>query len=168
MVWKIVVREVREYLASFRFGVILALTLVLMAAVVLVAAQDYGNQLRDYPKKINIVQEDGSMYLNSISGNNFPVRQRPEPLAFLAGIAGQELPEDKEGLLAGLVPEIHNGGLARKGHDAESGRVGLRHQPSQGSDRTVEQIAAVATAVDVIARVDATVEVTVEPQGRHQ
>ena len=94
MLWKIVKRELREHLLSFRFAVILALTLLLMVASAMVFSVGYGNALRDYPRRVEgLVDEEGKTNLQGVPCSGFNVRRMPVEMAFCAGSAARELPQ---------------------------------------------------------------------------
>jgi hypothetical protein len=104
MLAQILRRELREHLTSFRFAGVFTLVLLLMTTSVLVFSAEYGDLLRDYPRRISsLVDEQGQTNLASVpcQGGHSVIRM-PSPLAFCAGAGDRELPDQAGMAIHGL------------------------------------------------------------------
>jgi ABC-type transport system involved in multi-copper enzyme maturation permease subunit len=87
-------KECYDHLLSFRFGAVLLLTVLLMAASVLVHSLDYRQALRTYPRAPGgLVEEDGTTQMMMLPCRAWGVHKAPAPLAFCAGSGERELPD---------------------------------------------------------------------------
>jgi ABC-type transport system involved in multi-copper enzyme maturation permease subunit len=87
-------RELREHLASFRFGAVFVLTQLLMVTSVLVFATRYETAMAEYRPVDNLTNDEGLVNLQGIPcKGGIRLQRRPSRLGFLASAGEQELPD---------------------------------------------------------------------------